>query len=172
MSEIEVKILEIDKKKVKQKLLALGAKKVGEGEQHTIIFDYPDSRLEKQRAFLRLRRKYGKSFVTYKKHVSGKKVRVSDEKEFNVDDFEFTEKLLLGFGLEKKGDFKSKRTTYKIGKTIFEIDEYLGVPAYMEIEVPKKETINEFIKKFGFDKNKVKTWSGKKLFAHYGKKFY
>jgi adenylate cyclase class 2 len=172
MKETEVKVLEIDRKKVVRSLLSLGARKVGEGRQRTIIFDHPDGRLEKQRSFLRLRNKYGRSFVTFKRLVSQKNVRTSEEIEFDVKDFGSAETLFSKLGLEKKGDFESRRATYRIGKVIFEIDEYPGVPPYLEIEAPRKIDVEKFIAKLGFDRRKVKSWPGRKLFQHYGKNLY
>lgn len=172
MNEVEVKVIEIDKHKVIKQLELLGAQKIGEGEQHTIIFDYPDNSLENQKAFLRLRKKHGKVFITFKKHLSSKTARTSDEIEVEVENFDQTALLFNALGFKVMGNFKSKRTTYNLGKTIFEIDEYEGIPTYMEIESEDEETINKFIKKLGFEEDKVRNWGGRQLFAHYGKKFY
>jgi len=170
MEEIEVKVIEIDKDLMIKKLIALGAKKVFEGNIDAISYDSDDNFLTSQDSFVRLRRKGDKVELTYKKKISQEGAKVMEEIETEVSNFDTMHKILLELRLLPASDYKKKRTSYQIGSTLFEIDEYEDIPPYMEIEAPSLEIINEFIEKLNIDKDKVKNWTGKQVMDHYGKK--
>ncbi|MFH1316816.1 MAG: CYTH domain-containing protein [Candidatus Woesearchaeota archaeon] len=94
-----------------------------------------------------------------------------EEIETEVSDFDDTHNILLSIGLIPYLDYNKKRTSYKFKKILFEIDEYEYIPPCLEIEAPSIEIINEMVERLEFDKDKVKSWSGSDLLAHYGKKF-
>ena len=168
MEEIEVKILEINKEEIIQKLINLGATKFAEEKQKSYFFDFPDCRLKNQKRSLRLRSFGNKNFVTSKKAVSDDGVKIEEEIEVDVSDMLETKKLFLAIGLEKKDSVECTRTKYKIDDVLFEIDEYPGVPVFMEIEAPSKEIVEKWVKKLGIDETKLRAWGGRELFAHYG----
>ena len=66
MQEIEVKVIEVDKDEMTEKLIALGATKIFEGEVLTNVYDFEDGRLSKGGSYLRLRKMGDKSFFTFK----------------------------------------------------------------------------------------------------------
>ena len=73
MREIEVKILEINRKKVEETLTDLGAKKILDSDLQTIFFDFKDGRIIKAKDVLRLRKDENKTELTYKKvHVNSR----------------------------------------------------------------------------------------------------
>ena len=53
MKEIEVKIINIDKKDVEKKLVKLGAKKVFAGNLINALYDFKDRRLDKNSFILK-----------------------------------------------------------------------------------------------------------------------
>ncbi|MDP2709072.1 MAG: CYTH domain-containing protein [bacterium] len=94
--EIEVKFLNVDPDKLQEKLAAIGAKKVGEFFYRRRVFDYPDWRLDKTGAWLRLRDEGGRVTLTFKKRLgmSAHDVSANDkgmqEIEVEVSDFDRT----------------------------------------------------------------------------------
>ena len=172
MKEIEIKILEINKEEVIKKLIALGAKKIASEKQKSYFFDFPDCRIKNDKSSLRLRSFGDRNFVTFKKAVSSDGAKIEDETEIDVSSISETENLFLSLGLERKDSIGCIRTKYKIANVLFEIDEYPKVPCFMEIEAPSKEIIYNWVDKLNIDMSKIKAWSGRELFAHYGIKVY
>jgi len=172
MKEIEIKVLEIDKQKMIEKLIGLGAKKVAEDKQLSIFYDFPDKRLKKEKGMLRLREFNGKTFITLKKHISEEGAKESEEFETDISDIKEMENIIVGLGLKKFDCVNGKRTRYKIDKTNFEFDGYDGIPCYMEIEAPCRKIIDEWVEKLGIDNSKIRAWHGRDLFTHYGIKVY
>ncbi len=167
MQEIEVKVIEIDKKEITRKLIELGAKKIFEGRIFAVSYDFTDGSLAEKYSYVRLRKVGEKSFLTYKRKITQEKAKIMKEIETEVDNFDEMNKILLAINLKPTNDYTKKRTSYKIGKVRFEIDEYNKIPPFMEIEAPTLGLINDFIKKLGIDKDRVKTWTGREVFAHY-----
>lgn len=169
MKEIEVKVIDINKEEMVKKLLDLGAEKVFEGKLVSNLYDFEDKSIKKQHSLLRLRKKEDKVFLTFKKSISKERVKIEEETETDVKDFETVDKILQEIGLLVRVANEKKRTTYKINNTLFEIDEVESIPIFMEIEAPEENIIFEYVKKLGIDKEKVKNWSGKEILEHYGK---
>jgi adenylate cyclase class IV len=66
MEEFEIKFLEVDVPELEKKLLAIGAKKTGEYYYSTALFDYPDFRMDKDHAWLKLRTDGKETTLSYK----------------------------------------------------------------------------------------------------------
>ena len=169
MKEIEVKILEIDVEEIEKKLKKIGAEKVFEGELVSIYFDFPGKDLEKEGKILRLRQKGNKVTLTYKELISQEKAKIMDEYELAVDNFEKTKKIFEGICLSPLYKFSKHRTTYKLNQTHFEIDKYPDIPAFLEIEAPDLNTIDEIVSELGFSKEKVNSWSIRDVLEYYNK---
>ena len=169
MKEIEVKILEINVEEVERKLKKMGAEKVFEGEVISIYFDFSDKSLEKEGKILRLRQKGNKVILTYKELISQDEAKIMDEYELEVDDFSSMKKIFEGIGLSPLYEFKKKRITYELNQIHFEIDEYPGVPAFLEVEAPDLCTIDEIVSELGFSKEKVNSYSIKDVLEYYDK---
>ena len=84
MTEIEVKILEIDRPAVEKRLAALGAKKTFSGEYSARFFDYADMQLQQEKALLRLRREGEKLRLTYKRQLARSRSKIMDEQELDL----------------------------------------------------------------------------------------
>ena len=87
------------------------------------------------------------------------------------DDFQTGVDLLVAMGLKKRSYQESYRTKWIIPKykDIHEItiDELPGIPLYMEIDCKTKKALNEAIKLFDIDKEKIRTGSFDKTYAEY-----
>ena len=66
MEEIEVKFLDINPAAIQERLKNIGANKVGQYFYRRRVFDYPDLRLDKQGAWIRLRDEGDKITLTFK----------------------------------------------------------------------------------------------------------
>jgi len=172
MEEIEVKILDIDKNKVIKRLEELGARKTFEGDVHASYFDFPDKRLDKNDSFLRLRKKGDIVELTFKKLISREKAKIMQEDEVVVNDFENMIKILKDLGLvELRNEAKKHRVSYELEKVHFEIDSPDDIPAYLEIEAPDLEKLENAVEKVGFSMKDAKPWSGKHVREYYQKKY-
>lgn len=167
--EIEVKVIEIDKEKIKDKLISLGAKKIFEGEVISEFYDYKDNNLKLKKSFLRLRQKGDESYITFKKKISKETEKIMEEIESKISDIKAIRNILKNLELNKNKTSKKYRETYKINDTLFEFDKIKDIPLFMEIESPNKEEINKYIKLLNIPKEKVKPWSTKDILKHYKK---
>jgi adenylate cyclase, class 2 len=172
MKEIEVKILDIDKKKVVEKLKALGAKKTFDGEVHGYFFDFPDSCIRKAKDTLRLRKVGDKSFLTFKKYVNNRGAKVREEFEVEVADFEAAKKILESVGLSAWMDVRKHRSSYALGGVHFELDkhadQYIFVPEFLEIEAKDAATVRRYAGLLGYGKKDLRPWTIIEVAKHYG----
>ncbi|MBN2141896.1 class IV adenylate cyclase [Candidatus Woesearchaeota archaeon] len=169
MEEVEVKFLDIDKKAVIAKLEALGAEKVFEGEIIPSFFDYPGDPLRAKDQILRLRKKGDETELAFKQKKNYPEAKVAEETELNVDDFEIMKKILLKLGMVEVVRHPKHRISYRLDGAQYEIDEYDGIPAYIEIETSSIETLKKAVEKIGFHMKDSKPWSGRQLLRHYKK---
>ncbi len=172
MIEKEVKILEINKEKVEEKLTQLGAVKNFESEIETYYYDFEDKRLEKEDSVLRLRLIKGKElFIDLKKRISKERLKESREIKISLKDTEEikeAKELIESLGLKIKLHMKKKRTSYKIRNALVEIDEIEGIPTFLEIEGEEKR-IEELTRELGLKENKRVTFDTFELLDYYSK---
>src|SRR3989338_4016511 len=148
MQEIEIKILEINRKDIEKKLLALGAVKKFDGIIQALYFDYPDGSINK--------------------------VKNCEELEVSVSDFEVMKQILEAMGVKQWLSMKKQRTSYSLDGTHFEfdryVDEYDYIPEFVEIEAKDIETLYKVVEILGFQKEDCKPWGVLKLIKHYSQK--
>jgi len=75
--------------------------------------------------------------------------------------------VFLDMGLECIMAYEKHRTSYKLGKCRFEIDEFPDIPPFLEIEADEK-TIDKYMKILGL--SNPLPWTGNDVYKHYGKK--
>ncbi|MEM0466502.1 MAG: class IV adenylate cyclase [Candidatus Thermoplasmatota archaeon] len=174
MKEIEVKILEIDKQTVEQKLLSLGAQKIFDGLIVTVFFDFPDHRLTKNKNLLRLRKKGSKTLLTLKQSVHDISMKVMQEYEVEISDFENMKTILEYLGFQQLLTVHKHRISYKYNNILCEIDihtdEFSYIPPFLEIEAETKTSIYECARKLGFNKADCKPWNFYDVVQYYSKK--
>jgi len=175
MNEIEVKILNIDKKEIIKKLIKLKAKKSFEGVIQGEFFDYPNKKLQKNNELLRLRTAGKKAFLTFKGKLKKGKVKCCEEKEIEVENYNKAKEILLAIGLIViKGTMTKHRVSYSLGKTHFEIEtpleEYSFIPPFMEIESESAKNIYKYAKILGYNEKDCLNWTGKDVINYYKKK--
>lgn len=167
MHEIEVKILEVDVKKITEKLNLLGAKKVFEGSITTTFFDSKNGLLKKNGNVLRLRQIGDKVILCFKTPLSKDDVKIMDEREVEVVDYESAKNVLDARGYQEQQTLIKKRVSYVINKTRFEIDYYDGIPPFLEIEGESEEEVLQWMERLGFEKSEAKPWNFKEVFEYY-----
>jgi adenylate cyclase, class 2 len=148
MQEIETKVLEVDKVSVKTKLIALGAREIQ--DTRLIVDWYSPSGIENNNHpwYLRVRSTSdGKNEISWKSlpKINGN-TRHSDEININVSDVVSAGKLLEGIGLEHYAHQEKDRVSFVMKDWNFDLDQYPGMPAYLEIEGKSHEHVQEAIK--------------------------
>ncbi len=157
MEEFEIKFLEVDVLELEKKLIAIGAKKIGETFSRVENFDFPDFRLKKINGWVRLRTEFDKTTLTYKERqgVTSDDGSTKDhgmkELEVVVGDFNTTKNLLFAIGLIVKFEQERKRIRWIKDDIEFDIDTWPLVPTYLEIEGPSMEKLKEISEELGLD---------------------
>jgi len=165
MEEIEVKFLNINPKLIEKKLKKIGAKKVFEKLYKRRVFDYPDLRLDKQGAWIRLRDEGEKKMLAFKQRVGvethdGKtSYKSMEEVEVEISNLEKTAEILSKIGLKEKHYVENKRIRYQLGNIEFDIDSFPKLEPYLEIEASSWQEIDKAIKLLGLNPKDKKIFS-------------
>ena len=175
MKEVEVKIIEIDQKKVETKLKSLGAMKILDEDEETLFFDFPDHSISKAKNLLRLRRIGNKTALTFKKFVESESAKIRDEYEMSVSDFGTAKMILKILGLNVTLQMEKHRISYSLsGDVNVDIDKYTGqhshIPALLEIEASDASLIHKYAKLLGFEAEQCKSWTTFDLIDYYSSK--
>jgi len=171
MKELEVKILEVNRKKIEETLTGLGAKRVFDGEIQTMFFDFKDASIVKAKDVLRLRKEQDKTELTYKKVHITETAKLAEEYSVEVSNLETMKKILENIGLPITESMKKHRVSYTIDHTRFDIDCYAGdyeyIPEFMEIEAENIDLIHKYAALLGFKTEDCLPWSTDELIRHY-----
>ena len=165
MEEIEVKFLNIDLKLIEKKLKDIGAKKIFEKLYKRRVFDYPDLRLDKQGAWVRLRDEGDRVTLTFKQRVGIKthdgtaSDKTMEEVEVEISDLAKTADILSKIGLKEKHYVENKRIRYQLGNIEFDIDSFPKLEPYLEIEASSWQEIDKAIKLLGLNPKDKKIFS-------------
>jgi len=176
MKEIEIKVVEIDRKKVEGDLVTLGAAKTFDGDVETWFFDFEDHTITRAKNLLRLRRIGEKTDLTFKKFEESQPAKVRDEYEVSVSDFETMCLILESVGLISPWRMEKHRTSYVLKSGVeVDIDKYVGeyshIPDLLEIEGEDVQTIYLHAKLLGFQPEDCRSWTTFDLIEYYsGKK--
>lgn len=172
--EIEVVFLEIDKADIEKKLKELGAEKVGDYHFKFAAFDHHDMRLNKDNAWIRLRHEGDKTVLAYKKRlgVTSQDGSTNDEGmeevEVNVHDYDTTLLFMEKIGMLEKHRGEKKRTRWKLGEIIFDIDDWPAIPTLLEIEASSWEDVDKAIGLLELNPEDKKICSGNQIYMMYG----
>lgn len=176
MEEIEVKFLNIDADLMEKKLKDVGAKKIFEKLYRRKAFDYPDLRLDKAGAWVRLRDEGDRITLAFKQRVGMAATPESndesmEETEVEVNDFEKTAEILLKIGLTEKHYTENKRIRYQLDDIEFDIDFWPQLEPYLEIEAPSWERVNEAISLLKLNPNDKRIFSTYQIYELKGINF-
>ena len=149
--EIEVRFLEIDQARLKEKLAELKAEDHGEALLDEIIFYDKDLQWrDAKNKFVRLRKSGKNISLSYKYHrldtVDG-----TEEIELKVDDMGKAEEFLERIGLAAERHQQKKRHTFVLGGVIIDIDTWPKIPTYVELEGPSEKDLMRVADELGLD---------------------
>jgi len=152
-TEIEERVLEIDKDKVIAKLEELGAKKIGDWHQKRYVYDFIPKR---ENEWIRLRTNGKETTLTYK-NIESKDISGTKELEIVVSDFEETNQLLKIMGYTPRSFQENLRTRYYLDHIEIDIDTWPLIPTYLEIEGNSEEGVKRIEKLLELNESKVTT---------------
>jgi len=170
MKEIEVKFIDVDLQAIQQRLKKLRARCVFDGEMDAIYFDFANKRLNRDGKLLRVRKKGAKVELTYKVRHKHKTVKLIDEHQTLIQDFEVTRQMLKGIGMREVKRVQKHRVSYVLGKNTFEIDTFPGIPPFLEIESTTISDLKKAVKVLGLSMKEAKPWTSKDIFKYYAKR--
>ncbi|MCB2359497.1 class IV adenylate cyclase [Clostridium estertheticum] len=159
MKEIELRIIDIDVKEIREKLLSLNCIKVKQEDQINNIYDFSDKRLLLGKGYARIRtvkdnlKNSTIHYITTKKLISQEKYKIMDEHESEIKDEIAARGIFEALGLELMQSIKKYRESYKYKNTLIEIDinekDFCPFP-YIEIESSSESEIEEVVKLLGY----------------------
>lgn len=146
--EIEIKVLDIDTKSLIERFVLMGAVKEQEVRLSVNWFRLKGIKEGEDNWFLRIRSSSeGKHEVTWKgKSNILEKAREHQEIIFFVQEPEKISELFKKIGLEKYAFQEKDRISFSYLDWKFDIDQYPGMPAFLEIESNSEDNIKKAIK--------------------------
>jgi adenylate cyclase class 2 len=151
MEEIEVKFLEIDPEELEGKIIKLKAEKKFDRIFRRRVFDFPDWRLDKAGAWLRIRDEGDKITMSFKQRLGMGKGndKGMEESEVTVSDFEETAAIMKRLGMVEKFYEENRRIEYILDGVKIDIDRFPLLRPYVEIEGKSWEEVEKISKKIG-----------------------
>ena len=165
MKEREVKVLNIDKDEIEKKLKGMGAILLKDEDQTNIRIDTEDNYLKKTyNGYLRLRitknnlNEEIKNTLTFKRNISRDNLRINEETETEVSNWDETVKILQILGYNKKRPGYKHRKSDLYDNIVFEIDtwdEETYPKPYLEIEMTDEEDLERAIELLQLDREQI-----------------
>ena len=152
--EFEVKFLNINPSELEQKLLSVGAEKIGDFFYRRSTFDYPDFRLDSNFAWVRVRDEGNRTTMAFKQGIVDTNSTTwhgTNEYEVEVSDFETARKILINIGLIEKFYHENRRTRYIKDGITFDIDTWPMIHPYLEIEGTSWQDVERSAELLGLD---------------------
>jgi len=171
MLEIEAKILEIDRRKIEDALVGMGARKSFEGNVETLFYDFRDGSIVKSRNVLRLRNENNHCVLTYKRVEGTRQAKRAEEYSVEISDQAMLQKILESLGLVIIDSTNKHRISYELKGAHFDIDRYLEkyryIPEFLEIEADSAKSIHKYAKALGVEAKDCLAWSTAQVIEYY-----
>ncbi|MGV3524417.1 MAG: class IV adenylate cyclase [Candidatus Sericytochromatia bacterium] len=173
--EIELKVFSVDPLTLRTRLQAAGAETEGREFQANHMYDYPDHRLYEQQdgSYIRLRRRRWldreaeEVRLTFKRTVSRDRYKIADETETKVGDFETMARFLTQLGLVETRVDEKLRETWRLDGIHFEIDEWAGLPPYLEVEAESEAEVARGLSLLGYSLEDTSAENLREVLARY-----
>ncbi|MBI2676355.1 MAG: class IV adenylate cyclase [Candidatus Yanofskybacteria bacterium] len=150
--ELEAKFLDIDKEVLRKKLKEVGAKLIyPERLMKRNVFDYPDERLEKEGAWVRVRDEGDNKITLSYKRLVDRTLQGTKEITLDVADFDTMTNFLLAIGLKQDAYQETKREKWELDGSEITIDTWPWIPTFVEIESSTENGLTDIAKDLGFD---------------------
>lgn len=174
--EIEIKVLNIDPPSVRQKLKELGATYQGREFQRNHMYDYADQRLYREHdgSYIRLRQRYwpdtqqAEVLLTLKQTISRDKYKIAEETESTVGDFQALNQFLVKLGFIQTRIDEKLRETWLLDDLHLEIDQWAGLPPYLEIEAASEDAVQRGLNLLGYSAEQSTSANLTEVLAQYG----
>lgn len=156
MKEVEIKVRNINKEEMIEKVKALGAKKVFSGRVTDFRYDTPERNLSRQGKALRIRQKGRLVFLNLKGRKKAKESIIGrNEIGVKISNFRTMERILSQLGYIKIFELVKHRAEYRLNDINFDFDEYLGLDPILEIESDSYEKVEKYLKKLNIKEEDV-----------------
>ena len=149
--EYETKVLDINKEKIQEKLIKLGTKRLFKHKFRRWVLDMTK---DEKNDFIRLREKYDKVTLTYKKR-NNTQIDGVEEIETNVTNFDTTAEILLKLNWTGKYYQENIREMYILDNIEFCLDTWPNIPTHLEIEGKTYEDVNKGLKLLNLENKDV-----------------
>ncbi|WP_461481352.1 class IV adenylate cyclase [Porticoccus sp.] len=174
ITEIEVKVLEVDRPFLEQKILALGGEKEFEAEFSAILYDDADGSIRAAGNLLRLRKEQDGVKLTFKQTLSTGVAKIMEEHETAVADFEVMRTILAALGCREMLALRKMRAQFSLHgqHLVFDryFDELAHIPEFLEIEAHSEAALLELVDELGIERGRALPWNTHDLMVHYQKK--
>ena len=152
--EMEAKFSVADFRAVRRALRAAGGVYLGTAEHVDEFFDTPERKLYRGDRGLRLRNvrvlrgaaggvKSG-WLLTYKgPRQANRSAKVREEIQTHVTDGVALAEILRQAGLKTHLEIKKRRSSYRLGRCLVELDELPGLGGFVEIEAPSERALQQ-----------------------------
>ncbi|MBI2572842.1 CYTH domain-containing protein [Candidatus Woesearchaeota archaeon] len=168
-TESEIKILDVNPKKLHLLLSKLGATKVFDDTRTFYSFDYPDHRLRRNQQEIRLTDEGTIKLSFEQNPKNGKKESV----KIKVSRKEEALELLKRLGLKQVAKIISHRTSYEYNGVDFDIDTFPSIPPFLEIDTgDTKVSVKKILALLDLENAKPLVISTPAIFELYGKEYY
>lgn len=172
MEEFEVKFINFNVDELKKKLSDVGAEFIGSFDYKRKNYDFPDYRLAKENAWVRVRDEGERVVMTYKQRQNVSENSTQDggmkEIEIEVSDFHVADELLKSIGMIEKFYEENKRERYVLHGVEIDIDYWPLIPPYVEIEGSNWESVEKVSSILGFDWSSHLKCSAMQIYAMNG----
>jgi len=91
-----------------------------------------------------------------------------NEHETEFESYEDMANILLSLGCVKMGASQKHRTSYRLGEIVFDIDEYPGIPCFMEVESTSVENVEKGVRLMGYEMSDTHSMNESGLKEYYG----
>jgi len=163
-TEIEVRILNIDKEDLISKLEKNNAKFIGDWLQIRYVYDFKP--VDPHR-WIRLRTNGITSTLTIKE-VHDKTEHGTKELEIEVSSIEKTHEILEKLSYKRRSIQENKRIRYILNDVEIDIDTWPKLNTYVEFEADSLDKIKEVIKILGFDYKDVVSDNAQDIYMSLG----
>lgn len=160
--EYEIKVLDVDTKKLRVKLGDLGFIQHEQQEFRRYIYA-----IESKNAWVRLRTNGKKTTLAYKQYIKDSIDGVK-ELEIDVSDFSKSHELMQLLGYKASAYQENRRSVFTLDDIEISIDEWPLIPAYAEIEAKDKATVEKYLDKIDLQSNRTTSKPTSHVYKLYG----
>lgn len=121
-----------------EKILRIGGKFLGEKIQEDIYFEHPCRDFLKSDEAFRLRIEGNRSVITYKGRRDKENLKIREEIEMEIKDFETFINILERLGFKKAYTIRKKRRVFLLDDIIICLDDVDGLGSFIELEGGEK----------------------------------